>query len=91
MIEIPFNFSSKAEKECICGKIENMENIYVCEIYNEEDTPILQYEKIFNGNLKQQVEVYRRFKNNMKKREKQLTSNPCDFDSPLILSVRNNK
>ena len=89
MINIPFNFSSKSEYECKCGKKEDMEHIYICEIYNEEDRPILPYVKIFNGNLNQQIEVYRKFKQNLEKRGK-VTSNPCDLNSPL-LSVRDIK
>ena len=70
---------------------DNMEHIYICEIYNEEDKPILPYEKIFNGNLNQQIEVFRKFQQNMKRREN-LKSNPCDLDSPLLsVTVRDNK
>ena len=91
MIDIPYNFSSKAENECKCGRKENMEHIYICEIYNQEDKPILKYEKIFNGNLKQQIAVFRKFQQNMKRREN-LKSNPCDLDSPLLsVTVRDNK
>ena len=35
MINIPFNFSSKCEYECKCGRKEDMNHIYECELYNE--------------------------------------------------------
>ena len=31
MINIPFNFSSKSEYKCECGKFEDMQHIYMCE------------------------------------------------------------
>ena len=70
MINIPDNFSSNSEYKCVCGKIENMKHIYQCEQFNEQIEPKLPYEKIFNGKLKEQIEVYRKFKQNLLKREK---------------------
>ena len=70
MINIPDNFSSNSEYKCVCGKIENMKQIYQCEQFNEQIEPKLPYEKIFNGKLKEQIEVYRKFKQNLLKREK---------------------
>ena len=46
-----------------------MKHIYECEILNENEKPNIPYEKIFNGNIKQQIEVYRKFKQNMEKRK----------------------
>ena len=89
MINIPFNFSTKCEYKCECGKLEDMQHIYMCELWNKVEQPLLSYEKIFNGNLKQQIAVYKKFKQNMLRRETK-TSNPCDSSSPLF-SVRENK
>ena len=58
-INIPDNFSSKSEYKCACGKPENMQHIYHCEQFNEQIEPIVPYERIFNGKLKEQIEVYR--------------------------------
>ena len=87
MINIPYNFSSKCEPKCKCGKNENMLHIYQCELYKKEKQPLFPYEKIFNGNLKEQIEVYRKFKQNLQTREeiKEKISNPCD-NSPLYIS-----
>ena len=54
MIDIPSNFSSKTENRCQCGSVENMEHIYLCETLNQE-TRILPYEKIYNGNINEQI------------------------------------
>ena len=86
MINIPYNFSSKSEHKCECGQIETMSHIYHCELYNEENQPALPYEKIYCGNLNEQIEVYKKFKQNLEKRETmKQTSNPCDF-GPLFYS-----
>ena len=47
-----------------------MQHIYHCEQFNEQNEPIVPYERIFNGKLKEQIEVYRKFKQNLLKREK---------------------
>ena len=47
-----------------------MKHIYHCEQLNEQIEPIVPYEKIFNGKLEEQIEVYRKFKQNLIKREK---------------------
>ena len=80
MIDIPANFSSKSEFKCQCGKREDMVHIYKCELYNCEKQPRIQFEKIYNGNLKEQIEVYNKFKQNMNIRAKiGETSSPCDL------------
>jgi hypothetical protein len=77
----------------VCGITEDMKHIYICEILNEGDKQSEQYENIFNGNITQQIKVFRKFELNMKKREviknnkfdKMETKPPCDplFD-PLF-------
>ena len=82
MIDIPSNFpKSKSESFCVCGNIENMTHIYNCEMLNN-DEPNFKYDKILNGNICEQIEIFRRFENNLKKREQIITENetvlPCD-------------
>ena len=38
MISIPYNFSSKCEYKCKCGRKEDMNNIYECELYKDNQT-----------------------------------------------------
>ena len=47
------------------------------------------FRKIFDGNLKQQIEVYNKFAQSMEKRKtlKQI-SHPIDSTNPLSLSLR---
>ena len=85
MIDIPNNFSSKSEHKCECGEIETMSHIYQCELYTE-GKQALPYDKIFCGNLIEEIEVYKKFKQNLEKRDKmKQISYPRDF-GPLYLS-----
>ena len=68
MIDIPSNFLSKDETKWECGDREKMAHIYECDIYNNEKL-IIPFEKIFNGNLKEQIAVFEKFIQNMKKRK----------------------
>ena len=83
MTAIPHNFGQKEEK-CICGEIEDMLHIYNCEIINAIN-PEMSYEKIYNGNLKSQIEVFRRIEKNLKMRQEIEIRNisPCDPRDPL--------
>ena len=81
MIDIPSNFPKSDKKPlCVCGGEESMENIYNCEILNEENEEREQYSNIFNGNFEQQVKVFRKFEKIMRKREfiMEKTEPPCD-------------
>ena len=71
MLNIPSNLTTreKNHSKCICGEQENMEHIYVCEQFNSEK-PAENYEYLFSGNMKQQVQIFRRFEYNLKNREK---------------------
>ena len=70
MVNIPRNFpKGETEYPCICGETENMGHIYNCEILSERKTRILKYEKIFDGTMDQQIEVFRIIKQNLEKRE----------------------
>ena len=83
MTRIQYNFGNKEDK-CICGAIEDMAHIYFCKSLNQNEPEII-YEKIYNGNLKSQVEVYKRFKKNLETREtmKERKDFPCDPCDPL--------
>ena len=60
MIDIPSNFPKSNNKPlCVCGGEESMEHIYNCGTLSEESEEREQYLEIFNGNFKQQVEVFR--------------------------------
>ena len=85
MINIPANFSSKCEMKCKCGQIEDMAHIYECGLYNMK-TPEIPFEKIFEGNLKQQIEVYNKFAQNLETRNLKRTSYPGDHYDPLLYS-----
>ena len=64
--------------------------LYLLIILNENE--VLKYEKIYNGTLKEQIEVFRQFERNMKTREKLKTTNctPCGlFVDPLpVLAIK---
>ena len=51
-----------------------------------KEQPTIPYERIFNGNLNQQITVYKKFKQNMIKREEiNEISDPCDYLDPLYI------
>ena len=67
MTDIPSNFSrGEKETQCQCGQREDMEHIYECEIYNEEQVN-LPYKKIYNGSINEQIAVFRQFELNLQK------------------------
>ena len=47
-----------------------MSHIYYCNILSENKNEKVLYEKIYNGNLVQQIEVCKRFEENLKVRER---------------------
>ena len=70
MVEIPANFPNpKIENICICGEKEDMKHIYQCETINDGEQPVLKYEKIFEGNICEQIEVFRKFERNFENRK----------------------
>ena len=70
MTNIPANFSGKSEKSCLCGEIETMKHIYVCKHLNKEKIEV-NYEKIYESNLKNMKIIVNRFEANMIEREKE--------------------
>ena len=73
MIDIPANFGGT--NTCICGMEEDMAHIYNCGIYKGKQ-PILVYEKIFSGNIREQIEIFRLFEQNFEERLKNKTEIP---------------
>ena len=70
MTNINANYSSKSEQLCICGKIENMKHIYECKLFNKEEIEV-NYNDIYESNLKDMKKIVNRFETNMEKREKE--------------------
>ena len=90
MTNIPNNFPKSDEKKiCDCGSIEDMEHIYQCEIINtQSDDNILPYQKIYSGNINEQIKVFRKMEKNMKIREDMKNhESPCDPDVIRCKSV----
>ena len=81
MVDIPANFpKTKEETKCFCGKIENMNHIYECEMLESEKERV-SYDKIYSGDINEQTEVFRRIEKCIEKREilKELDNElPCD-------------
>ena len=85
MLDIPYNFSSsKLATKCYCGGTLDMKHIYEC-----ETEVILPYEKIYIGNIKEQIRVYQLFEKNLDKRTKRMseTELPCDPVVRCISSI----
>ena len=85
MVEIGNNFGKN--KNCvICQIKEDMNHIYSCEYLNKQEIKI-EFSKIYEGNLFEKIKVFRRFNDNMKKRNEEkskVTKSPCDpFCDPL--------
>ena len=68
MVDIPANFpKTEVDAFCFCGSPEDLKHIYECEIY-ESEKHTKEYEKIYNGNIFEQTEVYRRMEKCLEKR-----------------------
>ena len=69
MFLIHENFEKMGLPEhCICGENENITHIYTCDILNP-DPHILPYKYILNGNIHEQISVYKRMQISMKTRQ----------------------
>ena len=86
MVNIPANFSSKLEHECLCGEKENMEHVYSCKVLTTEKIDI-HYENIYSENTHQISEVHRRFQINLKRRE-QLLNEIEEKQNPRVILPR---
>jgi hypothetical protein len=63
-----------------------MRHIYFCEVINEGKQPNMEYEKIYTGNISEQIEVYRKFETNLERRtelnNKTFPRDPCKIHCP---------
>ena len=78
MTEIGTNFGRK--EDCfMCGTDLNMEHVYSCKYLNKQENEI-PFEKIYNGNLTEQMKVMKIFEKNLKTRNilKEKKQSPCD-------------
>ena len=65
-----------------------MHHIYNCGIFNLKK-PEVQFEKIYTGNLQEQIHVYNKFEENMRKRGNlNNTSNPDKLCDSFLRSLR---
>ena len=94
MVPLPCNFGNPHEK-CICGVEENMLHVYLCKYLNESE-PIITFDKLNNGSLIDQIEIFRRFDHNMEirtelkqKMDKQMKENPpCDHNTDPLNCIQ---
>ena len=87
MTDITSNYPKPEVKYiCHCGLTEDMRHIYICEVINEGKQPNMEYEKIYTGNISEQIEVYRKFETNLKRRtelnNKTFPRDPCVIHCP---------
>ena len=91
MTFIPANYpgKNKNEKKCVCEQLENMDHIYLCTKLNTTEIKV-QYDEIYNGNIKNMKMILKRFEENMKKREtfSQVIQN-CDPPVKLLYVTGN--
>ena len=87
MTNIPSNFpKSNMKYECYCGNEENMKHIFYCKSLSNGIEQTIEYDKIYNGTVKEQKEILTIFERNMKRREELGKENqiPCVlFVEPL--------
>ena len=65
MINISENFPKSVEDKCICSNRLTMEHIYKCEHIKSSHKPDIKYEKIFNGSLSEQVQIFKLLKDKL--------------------------
>ena len=70
MTNIPVNFGNKSV--CLCGKKENMEHIYNCELWNETKNEKIPFKNIYNGNIKKQIKILKIFEYNLEQRNRRM-------------------
>ena len=69
MVNIGYNYGKK--ENCVkCNENEDMTHIYICKYLNK-NTKEISYEKIYEGNIFQQIKVFRIFQENMKIRNEE--------------------
>ena len=84
MIQISENFPmNQTETICCCGNSETMIHIYSCKYLNMENVNVI-YKKIFEDNVKNQKQVYQRFKQNFDRREEMKNENSSHHGIPQV-------
>ena len=92
MNKLSYNYpGNKIVELCQCGVQMTNEHLYYCIVLNEGISNQDKYEKIFNGNISEQISIFRRFEHNLKTRNKirlgketETNNLPCDqFIDPL--------
>ena len=97
MVDLPVNFPAKnIEVKCICGSKETMSHIYSCKSLNKTKE-MIKYEQIYEGNITEQIEIFKRFQQNLETRnklneiDKLSQQSPCDPKvDPLIFVKTSN-
>ena len=70
MKNIPANYPKPNEEYlCECGKREDMSHIYNCELLNNRNCPDLEYDRLYIGTISEQIQIFRHFEENYKRRE----------------------
>ena len=85
MINIPSNYPKPDMIYlCHCGLREDMKHIYICKVNNEGKQPETEYEKIYTGNISEQINVFRKFETNLERRrtiiaKENFPHDPCEI------------
>ena len=73
MVKIPSNFRGKGtgEEMCVtgCGEIETMKHLYTCSRMKDTHEQTHSYDKIYNGYIKEKVEIFKIMKKHIQKRK----------------------
>ena len=65
---IPSNFPKpEVEYKWECGLREDMRHIYNCELINNKQKPRHDYDKLYTGNIAEQIEVFRKIEINLER------------------------
>ena len=78
---------------CICGQLESMEHIWNCEKLSSDKNEERNYQKIFNGNIKEQIEIFEEFTKKLERYKEQSEKtqhpgDPCKSDPLFYVEQR---
>ena len=62
-----------------------MSHIYYCEKFNNNEPQQLKYEEIFEGKLSNQITIFKKFEQNLEKREMLMEEEKMDLKPHVIL------
>ena len=67
---LPPNFCSTKNnhEKCVCGEKEDKEHIYYCQNSNSKEAEE-SFDNIYNGSIRSQEKVLRRFQENLKRKQ----------------------